>query len=235
LDAHRDLSVQVHPNDQQAARQTPPDLGKTEAWVVLDALPGSRLYAGLKSGVDRESLARAVAQGDTQRCLHCIEPRPGDCIFVPAGTLHALGAGLLVAEIQQSSDTTFRLFDWNRVDTDGRRRALHVEQALETIDYQRGPVSPQTPQPTDLAHVQRLVDCDKFVLDRWHFDAPAPLATSTGGFHLLAVLAGAVHVSGDPSEQPLMTGQTLLVPASVAQHTQLHPRGAATMLDIFVR
>src|SRR5207245_2472669 len=111
-----------------------PDLSKTEAWVVLHAEPGSLIYAGLKRGFDRAALQREVQRGTTELCLHRLEPKPGDCLFIPAGTVHALGAGLLVAEIQEASDTTFRLFDWNRVGPDGNPRPLHVEQALATID-----------------------------------------------------------------------------------------------------
>ena len=127
LDAQQKLSVQVHPNDEQAARLDTPDYGKTEAWVVLAAEPGSRIYAGLKRGFDRPALERELNRGTCELCLHHFEPRVGDCVFLPAGTVHALGGGLLIAEVQQSSDTTYRLFDWNRVGPDGRPRALHIE------------------------------------------------------------------------------------------------------------
>src|SRR5262249_22949406 len=149
LDAAHMLSVQVHPNDEQAALQTPPDLGKTEAWIILAAEPGSKVYVGLRPGVDPQQLAEAIAAGTCEELLYGFEPCAGDCLFIPAGTVHALGAGLLVAEIQQSSDTTFRLFDWNRVGPDGKPRTLHVEQALAVVDFDRGPIAPQQPQPTD--------------------------------------------------------------------------------------
>ena len=166
LDANRTLSVQVHPNDAQAAQLDPPDLGKTEAWVVLDAKEGSVLYTGLKRGFDRRALAREVERGTCELCLHQFEPQPGDCVLLYAGTPHAIGAGLLIAEIQQSSDVTYRLFDWNRVGPDGQPRQLHVEEALEVIDYNRGPVAAQEPAATDIPGVKRLAECDKFVLER---------------------------------------------------------------------
>jgi mannose-6-phosphate isomerase len=134
LDAARTLSVQVHPNDRQAAELDPPDLGKTEAWVVLAANPGSLIYAGLQSAADRQTLLAAIRQGKCEEQLHRFEPAVGDCVFIPAGTVHALGAGLLVAEIQQTSNITFRLFDWNRLGADGRPRPLHVEEGLAVID-----------------------------------------------------------------------------------------------------
>src|SRR5262249_33622319 len=148
-DAQKTLSVQVHPNDDQAAEQEPPDLGKTEAWVVLAAEPGSKIYAGVRPGIDQTDLARAIEEGTSDAGLHQFEPRVGDCVFLEARTVHALGAGLLIAEIQQASDTTYRLFDWNRRDRDGQQRQLHIAESLATIDFARGPVGPQRPRPTD--------------------------------------------------------------------------------------
>jgi mannose-6-phosphate isomerase len=218
LDARERLSLQVHPDDQRAQRLEPPDSGKTEAWVVLAAEPGSYLYAGLRRGVDRELLAREVARHTCELCAHRVEPRAGDCFFLPAGVLHALGPGLLVAEIQQPSDTTFRLYDWNRRGPDGLPRKLHIEQALEAIDYDYGPVSAQQPQPTDRPHVQRLVACDKFLVDRWNFST-AQQAGGDGRCHILLVLVGAIQVEGDPAGQPLAPGGVILLPAELGRVT----------------
>ncbi len=206
LDAARPLSVQVHPDDARAARLDPPEVGKTEAWVVIEAEPGSVIYAGLQSGIDRETLAAAIRQGRCQDCLHVLHPSPGDCIFLPAGTVHALGAGLLVAEIQQPSDVTYRLFDWNRLGPDGQPRALHVEQALDAIDFRRGPIQPQQPRPTGRPEVSRLVECKKFVLDRWEFDRPIA-AGGDDRCHVISVLQGSVQVEGDPPKSPLPRGE----------------------------
>ena len=118
--------MQVHPNDELAQKLAGVPRGKTEAWVVLHAEPGSRIYAGLKEGVDRPRLERAIADGTVADCLHSFEPKPaGDCIYLPAGTVHALGGGITIFEVQQTSDTTYRLFDWNRVDAKtGKSREL---------------------------------------------------------------------------------------------------------------
>ncbi len=232
LDCQRTLSVQVHPNDEQGAKHDPPDLGKTEAWVVLAADPGSRIYAGLKPGVDRATLERASANGDCETCLHEFEPRAGDCLLIEAGTVHALGAGLLVAEIQQASDTTFRLFDWNRLDTDGKPRTLHVQQALDTIDYNRGPVDPVAPQPTNQPHVERLVSCDKFVLDRLRLSAPQQFANGDR-FHILAAIDGSVTVQSGDSPLELRRGDTLLFPATCRQFN-VTPQGKAVLLDMYL-
>jgi len=232
LDAHQPLSVQVHPNDEQAAQLAPPDFGKTEAWVILDAAPGSLIYAGLKRGFDRAALAREVARGTTELCLHRFEPRVGDCVFLPAGTIHALGAGLLVAEIQQSSDTTYRLFDWNRVGPDGQPRPLHVQQALDVIDYNRGPIDPARPAATERPHVERLVECEKFTLDRWQFDSAQPIG-GDNRFHLIVVLGGQLEIPGDPCGVSLRRGETALIPADLGE-TTLKARLPTLLLDTYL-
>ena len=232
LDCHRNLSVQVHPDDERARQLDPPDLGKTEAWVVLAAEPGAKIYAGLKRGFDRTALAREVSRGTTELCLHHFEPSAGDCVFVPAGVLHALGAGLLVAEIQQASDTTYRLYDWNRVDANGQPRALHIDRALEATDYERGPVSPVEPQATTQPYMSNLVMCEKFVLDRWNFSAQQSLADDDR-FHLIAVLSGAVEVHSSDHTTTLGVADTMLVPAS-CRPVKLNPNQASVMLDIYL-
>ena len=219
LDACRDLSVQVHPDDARAARLTPPDFGKTEAWYVVDALPGSRIYAGLAAGVDAAGFAAALRAGRCAEVLHAFEPRPGDCIFIPAGTVHAIGAGLLVAEIQQSSDVTYRLHDWGRTGADGKPRPLHVEAGLEATT-RLGPVGPVRPTPTADPAVHRLVSSDYFLFDsvepgeRW----------SVGGddrCHLLAVLTGTVRFPAHPDLPPLGRGACVLVPAAAGRQEML--------------
>jgi mannose-6-phosphate isomerase len=232
LDAQKTLSVQVHPNDDQAARLASPDLGKTEAWVVLDAQPGSLIYAGLKRGFDRAALERELRRGTCELCLHHFEPRPGDCIFIPAGMVHAIGTGLLVAEIQQSSDVTYRLFDFNRVGPDGRPRTLHIDEGLAAIDFAYGPAVPQTPVPGPRPHVEQLVECDKFVLDRWEIASPETMG-GDDRCHLLAVLEGELTIAGDPDERPLRKGSTALLPASLGA-TELRPRGTAVLLDAYL-
>ena len=175
------------------ATLNPPDLGKTEAWYVIDALPDSKIYAGLKAGVTRSQLQSAIQLGEAEKLLHSFTPQSGDCVFIQAGTVHAIGAGLLVCEIQQASDTTFRLYDWNRVGNDGRPRPLHIQQGLDAINYELGPVNAVVSNNSQ----QNLIACDKFVLNRLAATQP----TSVGGdgrLRILAVVDGAIAVQGDP-------------------------------------
>jgi mannose-6-phosphate isomerase len=232
LDAAEMLSVQVHPNDALAAKLNPPDLGKTEAWVVVETGPEGVIYAGLKPGVDRQNLLEAVRQGTCDQCLYSFRPSPGDCIFLEAGTVHTFGNGVLVAEIQQSSDATFRLFDWNRVGPDGKARPLHIEQAFEAIDFQRGPVTPCRPLPTDRPEVRRLVECKEFVLDRGDFDSPF-MAGGDRRCHILAILSGNVEIEGDPAGTALLQGGSALLPACSGP-VRLNPHGRTVLLDAYL-
>jgi len=231
LDAHLPLSVQVHPDDAAAARLNPPDLGKSEAWVILAADPASYVFAGLKRGFDRPALARELARGTCELCLQRLEPRAGDVLFLPAGAVHALGPGLVVAEIQQSSDTTYRLFDWNRLGPDGRPRHLHVEEALSAIDYSLGPLSLSVPRATARPHVEQLVECDKFVLNRWKLDSPQSIG-GDGKCRLIVVLDGSLEIASDPAG-PLTKGDVTLLPASLGV-VLLQPRDGASLLEIYL-
>jgi len=135
LDAEQPLSVQVHPDDDYALAHEGNELGKTEMWVVLHAEPGAELILGVTAGTTREAFRAGIQQGRLEPFLHRIPAQAGDHVCVPAGTLHAIMGGLLIAEIQQNSNTTYRVYDWNRLDADGRPRSLHVEKALDVIKF----------------------------------------------------------------------------------------------------
>jgi mannose-6-phosphate isomerase len=227
LDARDWLSVQVHPDDEQAPRLWPGERGKTEAWFILDAAPDGRVYAGLQPGVDEAVLRRAVAEGNVRDCLHSFRPRPGDCLFLPAGVVHAVGGGVLMAEVQQTSDATFRLYDWGRRDAQGRPRQLHVEQALACIDWRAGPVRPlraegypaSEAEAPAAAVTQTLVRCRYFVLEYVRRCGPFTLG---GTCRLQVVLAA--HGRGRLLETPgpgpgerqgLAAGDSVVLPAAL--------------------
>jgi mannose-6-phosphate isomerase len=219
LDCQELLSIQVHPNDQIAAELRPGEFGKTEAWIILEADPTARIYAGLARGTTREQLEQHLAAGTVAECLHRFVPRPGDCLFLPAGTVHAVGGGVLMAEVQQSSDATFRLFDWNRLGADGLPRALHTQEALRSIDWSAGPVRPSEGRPLkDLPEGvsgRRLVDCPFFAIDRFDLSAPLQLPYPKE-LSIWMVLEGAVRLTGPASgeSRTLSRGQVVLVPAT---------------------
>ncbi|TWU59131.1 putative mannose-6-phosphate isomerase YvyI [Rubripirellula tenax] len=211
LDCNRVLSVQVHPDDRYAAQMSQPDLGKTEAWYVVAADPGSLIYAGLKSDVNKATLREAVQAGQTEQALHSFQPQVGDIVFIPAGTVHALGAGLVIAEIQQSSDTTFRLFDWNRVDEQGNSRPLHISKSLDVTDYASGPVMPRRPDE-EVAGWQTMVQSDKFVMQL--MTKGVDTLGGDGKFHIVTVPRGRVTLEFAGETQTLGAGTTMLLPAA---------------------
>ncbi len=220
LDANDWLSVQVHPNENDVRRLWPGEGSKTEAWFVLAAEPDSRIYAGLLPGVDERQLRAALDAGTVADCLHQFTPRPGDCLFLPAGTVHAVGGGVLFAEVQQTSDATFRLFDWNRRDATGQSRKLHVEESLACIDWARGPVQPVRAigypggaggaSATDSVR-QALVRCRFFELDYLRQTTPFTLG-GAGRLQVAVVLHGTGRLDGSE----LRTGTTWLLPAALS-------------------
>lgn len=228
LDCNRVLSVQVHPSDSYAMKMAKPDLGKTEAWYIVASKPESLIYAGLKAGVDQNRLQQAIASGTTEDVLHSFHPSTGDIVFIPAGTVHALGAGLLVAEIQQSSDTTFRLFDWNRTDASGNPRPLHIAQGVEVTDFSSGPVTALTSDP-DAAGWQTIVSCEKFVMRLLENGE-----SEVGGdakFHILTIPRGTATLRVGKEITSLSTGTTVLLPAAM-DHCMLTAGKKSTIMEM---
>jgi mannose-6-phosphate isomerase len=232
LDAQDWLSVQVHPDAQAVRRFRPGEGPKTEAWLVLDALPASRIYAGLGPGVDERKVRVALAQGTVAECLHSFTPQPGDCVFLPAGTVHAVGGGILLAEIQQTSDATFRLFDWDRRDSQGQPRALHIEEALASIHWDQGPVRPvHIPGMTAERATNRqlpLVRCGEFHLD--YLEAVAPqFCGGDGHLRALIVVRGGGRLLAPTGAEMLAPGQAWVLPAAMPP-AQLHPQESLGVL-----
>ncbi|MHC4879483.1 MAG: type I phosphomannose isomerase catalytic subunit [Planctomycetota bacterium] len=235
LDCSDILSVQVHPDDSQAKQLHPDARGKTEAWIVIDCHPGSRVFAGLKNGVTRTDLEQHLSDGTVEGCLHSILVKPGDCIFIPAGTVHAIGGGILMAEVQQTSNITFRLHDWGRLGADGEPRELHIEQSLDCTDFSRGPIDPVEPlaiRDTDSNQTEELVSCPYFTLHR-HSVSTAFQLTQMDRFHALMVLDGTGRIEHAGGSRPLSKGQTVLIPAACCEFT-ITTTGNLTLLDAFL-
>ena len=234
LDANDWLSLQVHPNDEQAKRYDATENGKTEAWVIVNAKPDSQICAGLKGNVTREQLEQHLTNGTIKQCLNIFNVQAGDCIFVPAGTVHAIGAGIVLAEIQQQSNLTFRLYDWGRIGNDGQPRQIHVDDSLACTNFDRGPVMPVTPAIlSDGEHVhEELVRDRYFVIHRHHTSHNFQISVNNQ-FHVLMVLDGMISVESSGEVHSLPCGSTLLIPAAVEKLTMI-PSEQTTVLDIFL-
>ncbi|HWL09437.1 MAG TPA: type I phosphomannose isomerase catalytic subunit [Planctomicrobium sp.] len=210
LDAQHQLSVQVHPKDPILLPDGTWRSGKAECWIVIDAGPESRMFLGLQNGVTEQELRKAVMTGEFAVCLHSYHPKVGDCIYLEPGTVHALGGGLLVAEIQQPSDVTYRFYDWDRTDSQGNPRELHVEQSFAATNFDIGPVQPVVPRPlTGQPGSEVLVESPHFVIHRRHRRGNWSLPKDDK-MHVLIVLAGTVR----QSNCLLVKGQTAVVPAA---------------------
>jgi mannose-6-phosphate isomerase len=230
LDAREDLSIQVHPDDTDALTWAPAEGGKTEAWLVLEADPGAAIYLGLKPGIDKPTIARELAAGTIALCLNRYEPLPGQCYFVPAGTVHALGGNLVVLEIQQTSDATFRLDDWGRLDAAGKPRPLHWDAGLACL--KETPQGAGLQQPQRLTEdVERLVACDNFRLHRLTLHQEATVRTPG----LLIGLEGLAALRYKQQDFPLRRGSLMLLPATLAE-VQIKPQGTCVLVQAeFVR
>ena len=219
LDANDRLSVQVHPNDQQALAYGEHQRGKTEAWVIMDAEEGSVLYAGLKEGVSPENFRAAIEANDMDPVLHSIEVKTGDVVFIPAGTVHAIAEGILLAEVQQQSNLTFRINDWGRMGADGKPRQLHIEDSMKCIDFERGPVSPAEPRSVEGEDgLEELVQCEFFQISRREVTATHRYPPQSE-FRILMILDGSGILKCDEELIPLSRGRTILLPATCPQCT----------------
>lgn len=235
LDCTDRVSVQVHPDDA-TARELGFPCGKAEAWLVIDAAPSATVGIGIKKGITRHGFERRLAAGTVEEALHVFHPSAGDALSVPPGTVHTLGGGLLLLEISQPSDATLRLFDWNRLGPDGRPRPLHHQDALRSIDWNRGPVSakPPRPLPPPAPHVTAavLIDEPQFVMQRLTareaFDSPAPQEMT-----VFVVVDGEAELRHEGRwSRRLGCGRTVLVPAGTQTSWHPVPGGELTLAAV---
>lgn len=231
IDAQEKLSLQVHPPAAVAAK-----LGgepKTEMWYVANASPGAELYVGLKRGVTRAEFEQKIASQTVAECFHRIPVKSGDSVFLESGRVHALGANIMIFEVQQNSDTTYRVFDWNRVDASGKPRELHVAQSLASIDFNDFEPSllPADFRPADKGQVRPLVDDKLFRVSVRKLDQGQSLKFSGGQVRILGVVEGKVSVKGGGQEVSRSAGQFCLLPANLAEATLL-AESPVTFLEI---
>lgn len=213
IDAKEDLSIQVHP-DNEYAEKFENDNGKTEMWYVVDAQPGAELVYGFKEKLTREELRRAVKDNTLMDKVSRVPVKKGDVFFIEPGTLHAIGKGIIIAEIQQSSNITYRVYDYGRVGADGKPRELHVEKALEVtntepMDYRR----PVYGMELDGVVVQLLADCEYFIVNRERIISEAQLYADESSFSHVLVIGGSGELTSEGCSLPLGTGTSVFVPA----------------------
>ena len=230
IDARQDLSIQVHPTDEIAHRQGKPR-GKTEMWYALPSAPGAQLYNGLSRQISPEQYKQMVADDTITDALARYEVSEGDVFFIPAGRIHAIGAGCFVAEIQQTSDVTYRIYDFKRRDKDGNYRELHTELAAESIDYTVLPDYRAHYAPTKNEGVQ-VVSCPYFTTAVYDLDEPMTLDYSDlDSFVILIGVGGEGMLTADGETTTLRTGETVLLPATTRE---VRVEGTVKFLETYV-
>lgn len=226
LDAADWLSVQVHPDDAYAAELESEPRGKTEAWYILDADQGSRLVIGVQPGSSPESVAEAIESNTLEKLLVYADISVDDAMYIPAGTIHALGPGLLIYEIQQSSDVTYRLYDWGRIDLDGKQRPLHIEKSLIVSNIES---LPEITRTVETGTAVPVIEGEYFITLRHDLsDEAITLDTQGEIFHALTCIEGVVQVKTGAVEIAFGVGQSVVVPASVGEYTL---RGSGRVLN----
>lgn len=225
LDATQWLSVQVHPNDDQARALEGDPRGKTEAWVILATEPDAKLVIGVQPGSSREAMAEAIRQGTLEEMLVYREVQPGDVLYMPANTIHAIGPGILLYEVQQSSNVTYRLYDWNRMGLDGKPRELHIEKGVQVANVDS---VPQVTHPQG----ELVVEGDYFRTLRHTLQGGALPLDSAGNFHALTCIEGTVTVQHPAETVLLRQGDTALIPALLGAYSLA---GTGTVLRSHMR
>jgi mannose-6-phosphate isomerase len=236
IDAREILSVQVHPDQAYAEKYDESgESGKNEAWYIVEAEPGAGLVAGVKGGTTPDEFQRLLEGGHIERCLNQVEVGSGDLVYVAAGTVHAIGAGILICEIQQTSDATYRVWDWGRVDHDGRPRPLHLEHALNVIDFKRGPVGKVPAEVVSTGEVGRRVlqKCEFFVIEEYESAIGFELAPCEDSFHIVVFTGGRGSIVCEGERYPCRTGDTVLFPASLGP-ARVEPVERTTLLRTWI-
>lgn len=232
IEAREDLSVQVHPDDK-LAKERHNAYGKTEMWYILEAAPDAKIYTGFIEGTTKEVYETALKNGTVAGILNAEIPRPGDVFFTPAGRIHAIGAGTVLAEIQQTSDITYRIFDWNRKNTGREKRELHTDLAADAIDFSQAGRSVKR-IPAELNKGVELVSCNYFTTNLLSFDRPLRMEYyHLDSFVIYICTGGEFSIRCDGSAETVVKGETILVPAMIKELV-LEPSGSATLLEVYV-
>ena len=231
LDAREKLSLQVHPPAAKAAELKGEP--KTEMWFITDAEPNADLFVGLKRGVTHAQFEKKVQTGEVAECFHRIPVHANDSMFLPSGRVHAIGAGLVIFEIQQNSDTTYRVFDWNRVGLDGKPRELHVPQSLASIDFNdfEPALVPQGFKPSGQLQTRSLVNDPLFKVEQWKISAGGSVMLPLRWMQIIAVVDGHLRVASGTMELDLSPGSFCLIPAE-CKKTTLSSKKEATWLQV---
>ncbi len=232
IEAREDLSIQVHPGNDMA-RERHNAYGKTEMWYILESEKSAKIYTGFKEGVTKEMCEEALRRGTLAELLNVENAEAGDVFFTPAGRIHAIGAGTVLAEIQQTSDITYRIFDWNRKNTGMEKRELHTDLALEAIDFSASGPNKIRKEP-ELNQSENLVSCEFFNTNIIRFNKPLYKEYYLiDSFVVYICIEGEFRIHWDESYEMMSKGETCLIPAMISE-VMLEPVGEARLLEVYI-
>lgn len=218
IDARDNLSVQVHP-DNDYAQRVEGEYGKTEMWYIVDCDENASLIYGFKENISKEDFRRAIEENTLLDKVNTVPVKKGDVFFIKSGTLHAIGKGILIAEIQQNSNTTYRVYDYGRIGADGNPRELHIEKALDVTDLKPAkPYKLQKPLELDGRTVQLLADCDYFTVSRQDVREKTKITVSENSFCHILVIDGEASLSAEDGELSLKKGSSIFIPAGSGEY-----------------
>ena len=217
IDAEDNLSIQVHPDDAYAMSKAN-SLGKTEMWYIIDAKPGAKLVYGLKPGVTIEDMRKAIEDGTVEEQLNFVDVKKGDVFFIPSGLVHAIGAGILLAEIQQNSNITYRVYDYNRRGKDGKLRELHVEDALNVIVNRSEAEIDKIRYSTNAKNDNLLASCEFFIVEKFFVDKPCEFSTNAESFNSILCLDGDGEIVYNDEHFPVSKGDSYFIPANIGTY-----------------
>lgn len=221
IDAKENLSVQVHPDDEFAAKVESAENGKSEAWVILECEEDSFIIYGFKRPAGKEELKRLLEKGMVLEVLNCVKVRKGDCIYIPAGTLHSLGRGILAYEVQQPSDLTYRVYDWNRTDSQGKGRELHIDKAVEAINY-----SFELPRITNIYDLSKngffnIIECRYFESSFGYLKCKEHHGYDAGRFRAVTMVSGFAALKFENYEILVQKGDTCIIPKDYGENVNI--------------
>jgi len=233
IDAGQRLSVQVHPDEKTA--EILGGEAKTEMWYILAAKTGAKIFAGLKNNIAPHDFEKAIKENTVDGLLNAIPVKEGDAIYIPGGTIHAIGEGCLILEIQQNSNTTYRVYDWNRVDKNGNPRELHVAQALKAINWNNTPVEVIRSGDGCHAkgnHIEKIVSCPFFTASRIDLKIRETVKNPCHTFNIIFLASGTAVIEANGSVQRLSAGNTCLLPAAIKEYSLFPEQGDAVAIHV---
>lgn len=235
IDAREDLSVQVHPDDENAKRHHGAGaMGKTEMWYIIDSEPGSVLVSGFSKDLDKSEYQRRIADGSIEEVIHKVHPEKGDVFFISPGIVHAIGKGVMLAEIQQSSDYTYRIYDYNRLDANGRPRELHTELAADVLNFNRNSETRHEYQRSE-NDVVKLVSCPFFTTNLLELNCGGIRCEnpSKDSFSIVVCTQGMARITWSEDSMLIGQGETVMIPAEMTSYT-IESDKSASLLEVFI-